>query len=198
MQSGWLKLACNLEKHCNPNKIMQTIEKSIEVKVPVGTAYNQWTQFEEFPHFMEGVEEVQQLNERRIHWKAKIGGKIKEWEAEIFEQIPDQRISWRSTTGASNSGSVNFFPVGAGATRVTLTLNYDPEGAIEKMGDAMGMVSSRIEGDLERFKDFIESRGMETGAWRGEIAGRGGSKTRNEPLEAEPRSKRMHSDKPDM
>ena len=173
---------------------METIEKSIEVNVPVNTVYNQWTQFEEFPRFMEGVEEVQQLNDKQLHWKAKIAGKAKEWDAEILEQKPDQRISWQSTTGAKNSGLVNFFPVGTSTTRITLTLNYEPEGAIEKMGDAVGVVSSRVEGDLKRFKEFIESRGQETGAWRGEISGGGTRRNRSETVEAEPRSKRIHSD----
>lgn len=175
---------------------MHTIEKSIQVNAPVSAVYNQWTQFEEFPHFMEGVEEVRQLSDKQLHWRASIGGKTKEWDAEIFEQIPDQRISWRSTTGAKNSGTVNFFPVGSGSTRLTLTLNYEPEGAIEKMGDAVGMFSGRIEGDLKKFKKFIESHGAETGAWRGEIH-RGATGMRGDAAaaEAEPRSKRMFSDK---
>lgn len=183
--------------------IMETIEKSIEVNVPINAVYNQWTQFEEFPKFMEGVEEVQQLGDKRLHWKAEIGGKHKEWDAEIFEQVPDQRIAWRSTTGAKNSGMINFFPVGPNATRVTLSLNYEPEGAMEKVGDALGLVSGRVEGDLERFKEFIESRGQETGGWRGEIHGRdisAGSSARPsaEAAETEPRSKRIHSDKTQM
>ncbi|MEO5803606.1 MAG: SRPBCC family protein [Verrucomicrobiota bacterium] len=176
---------------------METIEKSIEVNIPVSTVYNQWTQFEEFPRFMDGVEEVTQLDDKRLHWKAKIAGKIKEWDAEIFEQIPDQRIAWRSMDGAKNSGLVNFFPIGAETTRITLALNYEPEGAIEKIGDAVGAVSSRVEGDLERFKEFIEERGRETGGWRGEIHGREVTEEKSarnvaEP-ETEPRSKRIHS-----
>src|SRR5690349_673325 len=125
---------------------MQTIEKSIEVHAPASTVYNQWTQFEEFPHFMEGIEEVQQLSETSLHWKAKIAGKTKEWDAVILEQKPDQRIAWESTTGAKNSGAVNFFPIGTNETRITLTLNYEPEGAIEKVGDAVGVVSTRVDG----------------------------------------------------
>jgi uncharacterized membrane protein len=185
------------EDNFNYNEIMQTIEKSIEVNAPASTVYNQWTQFEEFPRFMEGVEEVQQLSDNRLHWKAKIAGKIKEWDAEIFEQKPDERIAWRSATGAKNSGMLNFFPIGANTTRITLTLSYEPEGAMEKMGDAIGLVSGRIEGDLKRFKEFIEARGSETGGWRGEIAGRGAetesARKRSEAMEAEPRSKRMHT-----
>jgi uncharacterized membrane protein len=180
---------------------METIEKSIEVEVPVTTVYNQWTQFEEFPRFMEGVEEIKQLGEKKLHWKAEIGGKHKEWDAEIFEQIPDQRIAWRSMTGAKNSGMVNFFPIGTDATRITLSLNYEPEGAMEKLGDAMGLVSGRVEGDLQRFKDFIESRGQETGAWRGEIKGREvhGEKSRSTAsAQEEPRSKRIRTDETKM
>ena len=150
---------------------MSHIEKSIEVDVPVRTAYNQWTQFEEFPRFMEGVEEVRQLDDKRLHWRAKIAGKEEEWDAEITEQIPDQRISWRSTTGVQNDGVVTFQPAGANSTRVTLRIDYDPEGILETVGDKLGFVSRRVEGDLKRFKEFIESQGRETGAWRGEIRG---------------------------
>lgn len=177
---------------------METIEKTIEVNAPINTVYNQWTQFEEFPRFMEGIEEVRQLGDKKLHWKAEIAGKTKEWDAEIFEQIPDQRIAWRAITGAKNSGMVNFLPAGANGTRVSLSLNYEPEGAIEKMGDAMGLVSARVEGDLERFKEFIEARGQETGAWRGQIHGREvtseGSRPAADPIESEPRSKRIRSD----
>jgi uncharacterized membrane protein len=180
---------------------METVEKSIEVDVPLSTVYNQWTQFEDFPRFMEDVEEVRQLDDKRLHWKAKIAGKIKEWDAEIFEQTPDQRIAWRSTTGTKNSGMVNFTPVSAARTRVTLTLNYDPEGFIENIGDFLGVVSRRVEGDLECFKEFIESRGTPTGAWRGEIHGRDVESRPSERgapaagIGAEPRSKRIRTPK---
>jgi uncharacterized protein (TIGR02271 family) len=150
---------------------MSSIEKSIDVNVPVHTAYNQWTQFESFPHFMEGVEEVQQLDDKRLHWRAQIGGKQKEWDAEIVEQEPDRRVAWRSLDGAPNDGIVTFQPIDANATRVTLALDYAPEGFLENVGDALGFVSGRVQGDLNRFKEFIESRGSETGAWRGEIHG---------------------------
>jgi uncharacterized membrane protein len=150
---------------------MQTIEKSIEVEKPLNAVYNQWTQFEDFPKFMDGVKEVRQLDDRRLHWKAEIAGKTKEWDAEIFEQIPDQRIAWQSLTGAKNSGVVNFRPEGQDATRVTLKLNYEPEGIAETLGDSLGMVSTRVEQDLERFKDFIESTGGPSRGWRGEIHG---------------------------
>jgi len=148
---------------------MSTIEKSIDVNVPVHTAYNQWTQFEEFPKFMEGVERVTQLDDKRLHWRANVGGKTEEWDAKITEQIPDQRIAWRNTTGAQNAGVVTFHRLADNKTRVMLQLEYDPQGFVENVGDMLGVVSRRVEGDLERFKEFIESRGHETGAWRGEI-----------------------------
>jgi uncharacterized membrane protein len=148
---------------------MSLIEQSIEVDVPAKTAYNQWTQFEEFPKFMEGVKAVQQLDAKRLHWRAEIAGKEKEWDAEITEQIPDERIAWRSRSGAPNGGVVTFHVLSPTRSKVMLQMEYDPETFIEKAGDAVGIVSQRVTGDLERFKDFIESRGRETGAWRGEI-----------------------------
>lgn len=148
---------------------MNTVEKSIVVNVPVNTAYNQWTQFEEFPQFMEGIEEVRQLDDKRLYWRANIAGKNVEWEAEIGEQKPDKHISWRSTTGAHNAGAVGFMEEGSDQTRVTLRLEYEPEGFFENVGSALGFVDNRVQGDLERFKTFIESRSSETGAWRGEI-----------------------------
>ena len=128
-----------------------------------------WTQFEEFPRFMEGVREVRQLDDKRLAWCAEVGGKEKRWEAEITEQIPDARIAWRSRTGANNAGVVTFHRLDDRKTRVMLQLDYDPEGVVENVGDAVGVVSSRVRGDLARFKDFIEQRGRETGAWRGSI-----------------------------
>jgi uncharacterized membrane protein len=150
---------------------METVEKSITVNVPVDTAYNQWTQFEEFPQFMEGVESVRQQDDTRLFWHANIGGKDVEWEAKITEQTPDQRIAWKSVTGAYNAGTVMFAPEGNDSTRITLRLEYEPEGFFENVGSALGFVDRRVEGDLERFRDFIQSRGDETGAWRGEIHG---------------------------
>jgi uncharacterized membrane protein len=148
---------------------MATIEESVEVEVPVRTAYNQWTQFEEFPRFMEGVEEVRQLTDTKVHWVAEIAGQRREWDAEITEQIPDERVSWCSTEGATNSGVVTFHRLGDGKSKVMLQLEFEPEGAIEQAGDKLGMVKTRTKGDLKRFKKFIESRGRETGAWRGEV-----------------------------
>lgn len=148
---------------------MSTIEKSIEVNVPVRTAYNQWTQFEEFPRFMEGVQEVRQLDSTHLHWKANIAGKEKEWNAVITEQRPDERIAWKSTEGAKNAGVVTFHRLSEQKSKIMLQLDYDPEGAVENVGDAVGAVSLRVGGDLQRFKEFIETRGRESGAWRGEV-----------------------------
>jgi uncharacterized membrane protein len=148
---------------------MSTIEKSIEVNVPVRIAYNQWTQFEEFPSFMEGVKEVNQLDDTHLRWKAQIGGKNKQWNAVITEQRPDERIAWKSTDGAKNAGVVTFHRLSDQKSKVMLQMDYEPEGTVENVGDAVGAVSTRVAGDLERFKTFIESRGQETGAWRGQV-----------------------------
>jgi uncharacterized membrane protein len=148
---------------------MANIERHIDVHVPVRTAYNQWTQFEEFPHFMEGIEQVKQLDDVRLHWRATIAGKSEEWFAKITEQTPDQRVAWTSTSGAQNAGVVTFHKIDDNTTRVMLQLDYEPQGIIEKAGSALGIVENRVKGDLERFKKFIESRGVETGAWRGEV-----------------------------
>jgi len=178
---------------------MEHIEKSIDVNAPLSTVYNQWTQFEEFPHFMEGVMEVRQLDDKRLHWKAKIAGKEKEWDAEIFEQSPDACIAWRSTSGVLNTGKVSFQSLGPNKTRVNLKINYDPEGVIENLADALGVVSARVQGDLNRFKTFLESRRTETGAWRGEIHGRDveteGATAANNPSLT--RSQRLRSDTPE-
>src|SRR4051794_973444 len=125
---------------------MNTIEESILVDVPVSTAYNQWTQFEEFPKFMEGVKEVRQLDDKRLHWKADIAGKDEEWDAEIFQQVPDDRIAWRSTGGVKNSGRVTFSPRGGGQTEVSLQLHYEPKGVVENIGDALGVLKTRVAG----------------------------------------------------
>jgi uncharacterized membrane protein len=148
---------------------MSTVEQSVEVKQPARTVYNQWTQFEEFPEFMEGVEEVRQLDDTHLHWKAEIAGKTKEWDARITEQIPDKRIAWTSEGGAHNAGVVTFHKIDDQTTKVMLQLEFDPDTIVEKAGDALGLVQRRAKGDMERFKRFIESRGRETGAWRGEV-----------------------------
>jgi uncharacterized membrane protein len=148
---------------------MERIEKTIEVDVPVTTAYDQWTQFESFPSFMEGVLEVQQLDDKRLKWAAEVGGERKEWTAEIVQQEPDQVVSWRSTSGALNNGSVTFQALGDNRCKVTVIMTYELAGVKEKVGDALGVLSARIEGDLRRFKEFIETKQVPTGAWRGEI-----------------------------
>lgn len=148
---------------------METIEKSMEINVPVRTAYNQWTQFEEFPRFMEGVESIKQLDDTTLQWVANVGGERKQWRARITEQIPDQHIAWRSEGGEFTSGAVSFQPLGPDKTRVTVRMSYEPKGLTEKLGDMLGVVSRRVEGDLGRFKNFIESKGHETGAWRGTV-----------------------------
>ena len=145
------------------------VEKSITVDVPVSTAYNQWTQFEDFPHFMGGVKEVHQHDDQRLHWVAEIAGVRREWDAEIVDQQPDQRIAWRSIDGAGNGGIVTFQPVGPETTQVNLQMEFEPEGLAETVGDKLGIVSKQAESDLKRFKEFVEGRGTETGAWRGEV-----------------------------
>lgn len=150
---------------------MEYIDTSITVRVPVHTAYNQWTQFEEFPSFMDGVKEIRQLDDTHLHWVAEIAGKRKEWDVEITEQLPDQRIAWRSVEGIGNSGVVEFRPLESGETEVLLHIGYEPEGALEQIGGALQVPNRRVQADLERFKRFIESRGTETGAWRGEVHG---------------------------
>ncbi len=148
---------------------MARVEQSIEVKVPIRTVYNQWTQFTEFPQFMDKVEEVQQIDDKRLHWRASLAGKTEEWDAVISEQIPDERIAWASTSGATNAGVVTFHYIDPNTTRVMLQLDYEPEGFVENIGSALGVPQKQIEGDMERFKKFIEARGTETGAWRGEV-----------------------------
>jgi uncharacterized membrane protein len=148
---------------------MASAMKHVDVEVPVTVAYNQWTQFEEFPRFMEGVKQVKQLDDKHLHWRAEIAGKDEAWNAEITEQLPDERVAWTSTSGAKNAGVVTFHRLGEDKTRITLQMEYEPEGPVENVGSALGVVDRRVEGDLKRFKEFIEARGRETGAWRGTI-----------------------------
>jgi len=150
--------------------IPRTITESIEVDVPVSTAYNQWTQFEDFPLFMEGVEHVEQKDDTRLHWVAKVGGKTNEWDAKILEQHPDKQISWISEDGKKTRGTVTFEPVGESRTRISLAMSYQAEGLTEALGSAVGLDERRARGDLQRFKELIESRGAESGAWRGEVS----------------------------
>ena len=147
----------------------RTIDASIEVDVPVSTAYNQWTQFEDFPLFMEGVDHVQQLDDTRLHWAATVAGKKAEWDAKILEQHPDRQISWISEDGKKTRGTVTFEPRGDDKTLVRLSMSYQAEGPVEMLGSAAGLDTRRVQGDLERFKELIESRGQESGAWRGKV-----------------------------
>ena len=148
---------------------MSKIEKSLDVDVPVRVAYDQWTQFESFPQFMDGVESVRQEGDTKLHWVAEIAGRRVEWDAEITQQTPDQRIAWTSTSGDRNAGAVDFHRIDDAKTRLTLTIDVEPSGVTEKVGDALGIPAGRIEGDLKRFKQFIEARGAATGSWRGEV-----------------------------
>jgi uncharacterized membrane protein len=148
---------------------MSTIEESIEIGVPVRTAYDQWTQFEEFPRFMEGVESVRQIDDTHLHWVAEVAGQSREWDARITEQHPDERIAWASTSGQRHAGVVTFHRIDDSRTKVMLQLDHEPEGVVDKAGDALGFVRRRAKGDLERFRDLIEARGTATGAWRGDV-----------------------------
>lgn len=149
---------------------MERIEKAIDVDCPVRTVYNQWTQFEEFPRFMDGVKEVKQLDDTHVRWHAELFGKDKQWDAEITEQVPDQRISWKSISGdAPNAGTVRFEPIGPERTLVRLIMAYEPQGAVEKTGDALGLLNLRVQNSVKNFKKYIEEQGGEDGAWRGEV-----------------------------
>ena len=145
------------------------VEKRILVNVPASTAYNQWTQFEEFPHFMGGVKSVTQLSDDRLEWVAEIAGVRRKWEAKILEQVPDRKVAWAATEGATNAGTVTFEDVGGGQTSVQLSLEYEPEGIVETLGDKLNVVDRQVEADLQRFKDFIEDEGYASGAWRGTL-----------------------------
>jgi len=149
---------------------MSTIEESIDVDVPVQTAYNQWTQFEEFPMFMDGVKAVSQQDDTKLHWVAEIAGVEREWDASITEQHPDERVAWTSTSGTKNAGVVTFHRLDEARTRIMLQLDVDPDTLVEKVGDALGFVRRRAAGDLQRFKEMIEARGASSGAWRGDVA----------------------------
>ncbi len=148
---------------------MSTIEQSIDVDVPVSTAYNQWTQFESFPDFMEGIVEVRQVDDTHLHWKAEIAGMDREWDATVTEQHPDERVAWTSTSGKRNAGVVTFHRLDPQKTRVMLQQEVETEGIVEKIGDALGVIDRRAKADLKRFKDMIESRGTESGGWRGDV-----------------------------
>ncbi|MGY1838805.1 MULTISPECIES: SRPBCC family protein [unclassified Modestobacter] len=149
---------------------MATVEKSIDVDVPIRTAYDQWTQFESFPQFMNGVERITQLDDRHTHWVTKIGGVEREFDAEITEQHPEERVAWKSTDGETkHAGVVTFHKLSDTTTRVMIQLDWEPQGVVEKVGAAVGVDDRQISADAKKFKEFIESRGTETGAWRGDV-----------------------------
>jgi uncharacterized membrane protein len=150
---------------------MQTVEQRIDVDVPVTVAYDQWTQFESFPRFMDGVLKVEQRDDRTLDWMVTVGGQRREWTAQIVDQTPYQRIAWKSVAGTANAGAVLFAPLGSDRTRITLRIDAEPDGIVDRMGEASGFLDRRVKGDLERFKTFIEESGTPTGAWRGEIHG---------------------------
>jgi uncharacterized membrane protein len=152
------------------------VEETVVVNLPVTTVYNQWTQFEEFPHFMGGIKQITQLSDDRLEWVAEIGGIRRQWEARILEQVPDRKVSWAATEGATNAGSVTFEDLG-GTTRVALVLEYEPEGLVEKVGDKLNVVENQAKADLQRFKEFVESESYATGAWRGAVVGQPGTPT---------------------
>ncbi|TCS39106.1 putative membrane protein [Paucimonas lemoignei] len=148
---------------------LSSVSESIEVNVPVSTAYNQFTQFEEFPRFMSSVQEIRQLTDTKLHWRATIAGKEKEWDAEITEQIPDQRIAWRSISGVANEGIVTFEPIAEDRTRITMQMSYLPDTMAEEAADSFGAVKMQAKENLRKFKKLLESHGAETGAWRGSV-----------------------------
>jgi uncharacterized membrane protein len=150
-------------------QILTSVVETVDVSVDVPTAYNQWTQFESFPQFMEGVEEVRQLDATHTHWVTKVGGATREFDATITEQHPDERIAWRSESGPEHAGVVTFHRLGPAMTRITAQMEIDPGNLAEKVADKSGLIERRVKGDLDRFKQFIESRGRETGAWRGDV-----------------------------
>jgi uncharacterized membrane protein len=148
---------------------MSTVTESVDVQVPVTTAYNQWTQFESFPQFMAGVQEVRQLDDTHTHWVTKMGGVTREFDATITEQHPDERVAWKSDNGPKQAGVVTFHKLDDNRTRVTAQMDIEPEGIMEKAADKVGMIEGRVKDDMERFKQFIEGKGRETGAWRGDV-----------------------------
>jgi uncharacterized membrane protein len=148
---------------------MANVVEQIDVNVPLRAAYDQWTQFEDFPRFMEGVKSVTQTDDTHLHWIAEVAGQDKEWDAEITEQHPDERVAWTSTSGARNAGVVTFHRLDDDTTRVTLQMDVEPDGIVENVGTALGFLERRVKADLERFKEYIQGRAVPTGAWRGEV-----------------------------
>jgi uncharacterized membrane protein len=161
---------CPIRGAPDKEKPMSTVEESIEIDVPVALAYDQWTQFESFPQFMDGVQEVRQLDATHLHWKVEIGGHAAEWDAEITDQRPDQRIAWKSTGGTPNDGVVTFAPIDDGSSRVTVAMEHGTEGIVETAGSALGFDSRQVKADLERFKELIEKRHATSGGrWVGQV-----------------------------
>ncbi|MDP9257234.1 MAG: SRPBCC family protein [Actinomycetota bacterium] len=150
---------------------MSTVEQSIEVDVPVRVAYDQWTQFESFPNFMDGIEEVRQIDDTHLHWRANLGGHEVEWDAVITEQLPDERIAWKATDGKANAGVVTFHRLSDASSRIMVQIEHESEGVMEKVGSALGADTHEVKNALARFKDLVESRGDSTGAWRGTVEG---------------------------
>jgi len=148
---------------------METVNETIQLDVPVSTAYNQWTQFQEFPKFMDGVESVRQIDDTHLQWVAEVGGERREWQAEIVEQVPDDRIAWRAAGGNGPNGVATFEPLGDEKTLLTIDMSYEPEGLKETLGAKIGMVARQVQQDLQCFKQLVEAFGEETGAWRGEV-----------------------------
>ncbi len=148
---------------------MSTITEAVDVEVPVSTAYNQWTQFEEFPRFMEGVEQIRQVDATHTHWVTKVGGVTREFDATITEQHPDERVAWTSDSGPDHAGVITFHRLDDSHTRVTAQMEIDPEGFVENVADKLGVLDRRVKGDMKRFKEFIEQRGRESGGWRGDV-----------------------------
>jgi uncharacterized membrane protein len=148
---------------------MSRVQESIDLEVPVGTAYNQWTQFEEFPRFMTHVDEVRQLDDTHLHWQVTLAGKTEEFDAEVTEQIPDKRVAWKSTSGREHAGAVDFHRLDDDRSQIMVMLDTEPQGTAERAADAIGLAERELRGDLGRFKEMIESRGQETGAWRGSV-----------------------------
>jgi uncharacterized membrane protein len=175
---------------------MSKVEHEIDVNVPVRTAYDQWTQFESFPRFMDGVKKVVQLDDKTLEWTAEIGPVKRTWRAEITDQTPDRRIAWKSTTGPKNGGAVLFEPLDAQRTHLRVSIEAEPDDAVEKVGDALGVLDRTVKGDLERFRDYIEARDVPTGAWRGEIHGDEVVDDEGEPVETTARSSTGHQRTP--
>jgi uncharacterized membrane protein len=167
--AGGVILSKRLKQQRSGSDALSSVQESIEVEVPISTAYNQWTQFEDFPQFMSTVHEVRQLDDTHMHWRASVAGKEKEWDAEITQQIPDRRIGWRSTSGVRNEGVVTFEPISDSRTRINLRMSYAPETLTEQVGDMFGATKLQAKQNLTKFKEMMESRRQETGAWRGTV-----------------------------